>query len=298
MKKLTNEEFIKRLEEKAPTLEPLEEYIKSDVSIDFRCKVCGTIFHNSPIRILGTRNQGCPICHYNSTRIKDDEFKERAKANKNVDVIGEYINSKTKIKVQCVYCKKYFYTRPDSILQGRGHGSCILKNLERKPLKSQEEFIKQLNMVNDKIIPLDTYIKGRNKMNFKCLICGKTWSTRVDHILFDKSGCPYCKKSKGEQRVEQYLIEHNINYDKQHRFSDCKDKRGLPFDFYLPDYNSCIEFDGEQHERPAYGEKSFLQTILHDAMKNNYCKWNNINLIRISHTDFDNIEIILDNFIK
>lgn len=67
-KKLTNEEFLRRLKEKAPDLKPLEDYIKSDVSIKFKCNICGTEFKNSPIRILGTRNQGCPGCFYNKQK--------------------------------------------------------------------------------------------------------------------------------------------------------------------------------------------------------------------------------------
>lgn len=298
-KKLTNEEFLKRLNQKVPTLEPLEKYIKSDVSIKFKCNVCNAEFCNSPIHILGTRNQGCPICYHNRQRTPKEDYTNRAKEhNKNVKVIGEYVDAKTKIKVQCAYCGKYFYMRADSILEGRGHSSCIQKSLERKPLKSQEEFIEQLKNTNENIIPLGTYTKGRDKMIFKCLICQKTWKARIDHVLLGDSGCPHCNISKGEQRVEQYLKENKIEYNKQHTFKDCKDILCLPFDFYLPNYNTCIEYDGEQHVRPAFGEKSFYKTLLHDAMKNNYCKWNNINLIRIPHTDFDKIESILNKFIK
>ncbi len=298
-KKLTNEEFLKRLKEKAPTLEPLEEYIKSDVSIKFKCNVCNTEFRNAPIRILGTRNQGCPVCFYNKQRISKEDFENRAREhNKNVKVVGEYINSKTKIKVQCVCCGKYFYMRADSILEGRGHGSCVQKNLERKPLKTQEEFVEQLKKTNDNIIPLGTYTRGKDKMTFKCLICQKTWESRTEHVVFGDSGCPHCKTSKGEQRVERYLSENKIDYNKQHIFKDCKDKSYLPFDFYLPNYNTCIEYDGEQHIRPAFGEERFYKTVLHDTMKNNYCRLNNINLIRIPHTDFDKIEAILNKFIK
>lgn len=298
-KKLTNEEFRKRLSEKAPTLEPLEKYIKSDISIKFKCNTCGTEFYNSPIHILGTRKQGCPVCYHNRQKTSKEDFTNRAKEyNKNVNVIGKYTGVKNKIEVQCLYCKRHFFMRADSILEGRGHNSCIQKKLERKPLKTQEEFVEQLKNINDKIIPFGTYTKGRDKMIFKCLICEKTWEARIDHVLQGESGCPHCRISKGEQKVEQYLKNNNIEYNKQYIFKDCKDKLYLPFDFYLPNHNICIEYDGEQHVRPAFGEKAFYKTVLHDGMKNNYCKWNNINLIRIPHTDFDNIEIILDKFIK
>lgn len=297
-KKLTNEEFIKRLSENECDVTPLEEYKRSDVSIYFKCNKCGAIFKNSPIRILGTRNQRCPNCYHLKQRMNKNDFYKKAEQNKNIVVVGEYQGSKTKIDVKCIHCNTVFKMRADSILDGRGHTPCIQKMVIRQPKKTQEEFIKELKKINNKIIPLDIYTKGRDKMNFKCLICNTIWNSRIDHILHGDSGCPHCNISKGENKIKNFLIENNIKYMQQYRFDDCKDINHLPFDFYLPDYNTCIEFDGEQHVRPAFGEASFYKTVLHDGMKNNYCKWNNINLIRIPHTNFDNIEKILYKFIN
>ena len=40
---------------------------------------------------------------------------------------------------------------------------------------------------------------------------------------------------------------NNINYIREKRFKDCKNIKPLPFDFYLPEKNICIEYDGEHH---------------------------------------------------
>lgn len=111
-----------------------------------------------------------------------------------------------------------------------------------------------------------------------------------------KYRCSQCAKSEslGENKIRTYLENNCINFIQQHKFQDCKDILPLPFDFYLSDYNICIEFDGEQHFRPAFGEESFQKTVLHDNIKNNYCKENDIPLIRISYKDMDNIEQILN----
>jgi len=69
----------------------------------------------------------------------------------------------------------------------------------------------------------------------------------------------------------------------------------LPFDFYLPDYNTCIEFDGEQHFnkfRFELDESRLIKTKKRDIIKNNFCEKNNINLLRIKFNQ--NIESILD----
>ena len=84
----------------------------------------------------------------------------------------------------------------------------------------------------------------------------------------------------------------------QYKFDDCKFKYVLPFDFYLPQYNCCIEFDGEQHYKIIKhfgGFDKFVDTKIRDTIKNEYCKNNDIKLIRISYWNFNNIEKILKN---
>ena len=94
------------------------------------------------------------------------------------------------------------------------------------------------------------------------------------------------------------MENNNINYIPQKRFKDCKDNKPLPFDFYLPILNICIEYDGEQHFKSKEhfgGEQGFLTRQKHDQIKTDYCKNNNIPLLRISYKD--NIEEKLNNFL-
>jgi len=84
---------------------------------------------------------------------------------------------------------------------------------------------------------------------------------------------------------------------KEYKFDNCKNKNPLPFDFYLPEHNICIEFDGEQHFKSiSYfgGEKGFKNTQKNDLIKTSYCKENNIKLIRINYLEFKKIEEILN----
>lgn len=125
-------------------------------------------------------------------------------------------------------------------------------------------------------------------------------------------GCPYCfdtKKfvfSKGEKAVEQVLQDLNITYLPQYTFSDCRDKNLLPFDFYLPKINKCIEYDGQHHYYPVTfngvsedrAKENHLATVKHDKIKNKYCKDNNIELLRIPYYDFKNIEVIVRDFLN
>ena len=102
-------------------------------------------------------------------------------------------------------------------------------------------------------------------------------------------------RSVGEKRIRRYLEDNNIYFVSQKWFSDCRDINTLPFDFYLPDENTIIEFDGRQHfGETNYFTYSFEATKKHDEIKNNYCKVNGIYLIRIPYWNIDKIEEILD----
>ena len=109
--------------------------------------------------------------------------------------------------------------------------------------------------------------------------------------------CPSCKESKGEIVINDFLTKKNITYKRQKTFKGCKSKSLLYFDFYLPDMDTCIEYDGEFHSMPIFGQKSLEDSIYRDNIKNEYCKYNNIRLIRISYTEFDKIEEILEKIL-
>jgi hypothetical protein len=101
-----------------------------------------------------------------------------------------------------------------------------------------------------------------------------------------------CVKSKGEEKIAKILKDNNILFKKEKTFSTCrfKDTDALArFDFYLPDQNIVIEYDGEQHfnkNNPWYGKNKE-----HDDFKNDWCKKNNILIIRISYTQLEKLTI-------
>ena len=98
----------------------------------------------------------------------------------------------------------------------------------------------------------------------------------------------------------EYLNDLNIKYIMQKRFELCKDIKMLPFDFYLPEYNLCIEYDGIQHFIPqSFGSqmdknKMFKKVKDHDKIKDRYCKKNGIKLLRIPYTRNKDIPTILE----
>lgn len=97
-----------------------------------------------------------------------------------------------------------------------------------------------------------------------------------------------CKSSKGEEKIINYLISNKIKYEYQKKFEELKNQNYLPIDFYLPDYNLCIEYDGIE---------SFEILKENDSKKDYFCQSMGINLLRISYYDFDIIESIIGEFL-
>lgn len=104
-------------------------------------------------------------------------------------------------------------------------------------------------------------------------------------------------KSCGEQKIQEILYSLDITYEKEKVFQNCinpKTNYLLRFDFYLPDYNCYIEYDGVQHFKYSNNgwnnKKHFEKVKYRDSIKNQYCQNNNIKLIRIPYFDFDKID--------
>jgi len=112
-------------------------------------------------------------------------------------------------------------------------------------------------------------------------------------------GCKFCKTlSIGENYIKEYLDISKIKYIRQHGFDSCRYINRLQFDFYLPENEICIEFDGIQHFKPVKqfgGNEEFKNIKLRDDSKNKWCTENNIKLIRIKYNQISNISEILKN---
>lgn len=133
---------------------------------------------------------------------------------------------------------------------------------------------------------------------FKNLSNGNIFTTVVTAVLSGNS--LGTKRSKGELKVDEILRSLRINFMTEYSFNDFinkYDKKNFPFDFYLPEHNCCIEYDGEQHFKGWKREKDSLRIIQdRDRRKDEYCAARGIKLIRIPYTDFNqlNAEYLLD----
>ena len=137
------------------------------------------------------------------------------------------------------------------------------------------------------------YKSYENKVKIICPIHGVLEQTPHNHL--SGAGCPICFESKGERNITKLLIDNEIKYIRQHRFKDCRDKTPLPFDFYLPEHNTCVEYDGRQHFESIIkwgGETGLIDRQKKDKIKTEYCEAHNIKLIRVSYKEKKNNKLI------
>lgn len=283
-----------------------DKYIYSLVDFkDIRTKVkiiCPEhgIFEQSPI-LHYYQKCGCPKCKTTSI---EDFIKNSSKIhnNKYDYSLVKFVNTKTKIIIICPTHGE-FEQLPNNHLNGNGCNKCgqIKTNIKNNKLLSYY-ITKSNELHNYKYIyeNENIKIKAQDKISIICPIHGKFIQRISDHI--SGNGCPKCKSSKGENKVLKWLIDNNIKFTSQHRFNNCRNKRPLPFDFYLPDHNICIEYDGEQHFKPVRFKNMkkdissiYERTKFHDNIKTKFCEDNDIKLLRIPYTKYNEIEQILSN---
>lgn len=234
---------------------------------------------------------------YKSPRKRDQKDVEEYLDSRDLIMVGEYINNVTPIQFVCKKHKDKGVQEMSWITMKKSPNPCryCKGNKFHGPISHKEYMESIENLKNPNIEIIGKYEGAHKKIECKCKKCGRTIFLRPDHIKRG-IGCGQCTKSIGEDRVEQFLLRYNIYYEREYRFKDCvRTERSLPFDFYLPDLNTVIEFDGVQHFQVIgkFGEKSHNELKLNDEYKNKYCKEHNIKIIRISYKNIDKVDEIL-----
>ena len=270
------------------------KYINNNTCVQIKCNKHGTIFYQKPKHhVIGSTN--CEQCLNDKINKSNEDF------IKELNIIHgdkykydkvKYINSKTNVIITCN--KHGDFQTISSYLIGKNATGC--------PKCSTEKISASLKMTIESFLEKTKEVHGKTKFNYDnvnfnsnkdkieiyCNTCNKNFKQKLSHHINSQCGCPYCNESLGERKITKILTDNNIIYIPQHKFPDCKYIKPLSFDFYLPIENLCIEYDGKQHYEPIKhfgGEESFKETQIRDKIKTNYCKENNIHLIRIRYDE-------------
>lgn len=219
-----------------------------------------------------------------------EDFQERLKSihpRENLKALSWDGDTKD-AQVQCLTCGALYTKKGGCFLDKRKVSIC--KNC----VPTQPGQLKDTFELPEDYEYVEPYRGMLNKVLIRHKKCGFIWGITPNNIKYGK-GCPKCNKkvSKGEQRIINWLDEHNITYKTQYPLKI----EGHTFyaDFYLPEYDLYIEYDGEQHFKPIKhfgGEQKLMYQKRNDSLKRAYLK---DKLLEIPYTFLDKIEQILES---
>lgn len=254
------------------------------------CRIHGSFYRTIKQIKSGNLCNSCDDRSVNSTLL----FIERSKSihfNKYNYSRTHYTNSRTKLTIECNSHGAYTLY---PIQHFRGQGCKLCNTFELG-----QHFIKIAKIIHNDVYDYSkvVYINNKQPVDIICKSHG-IFKQRPDNHL-NLNGCPICKISTGEKIIFRLLKENNIKFEIQKKFKNCEFKYKLRFDFYIPEYNTCIEYNGIQHyqEVDFFGGKKTLEyNTIKDNIKQKYCIDNNIKLFIIKHDE--NIEEKISSFLK
>lgn len=281
------EEAVRKVNEVGIEVLKVDKIYSSNDTI-FKCTKCGYEWKSSFWRVFNSKNY-CPNCARKAPyTIKTLNSKLIPLGFVCLEYSGK-ISSKSIIK--CLKCDYEWETIPDNIIRNkRGCPKCA----NQVRIDTIEKANEVLKSVGKEFIECIEYGGGTHKIStFRCKKCGYTWSTNLKNVAYKEKGCKRCSPTLIEQYVINILEKNNINYIFQKKFENCKNERILSFDFYLPEYNICIEADGQLHYKAVKhfgGEEGLNIRKQRDNIKNKFCKENDIILLRIPYYEIENGE--------
>lgn len=285
----------------------------SHISVQVKCDYCDKnidVIWKDYVSRIGGKN-ACKNCRLKKAsemtlKQRQDSLYSRALAFCNIKGYKlltpkeDVRDSNTYVKYSCPRHGEHL-TKIYALVLGHGCAEC---QYEENALKSRHPANYVENVFNNYGVILlnkDEYLKWDLKnLRAICPECGKEFLTSFGAFV-KRHGqcCPECSasESRGEREIRHVLENNHINFKQEHSFVDCRDKNPLPFDFYLPDYNILIEYQGVQHYEVIKrfgGLEGFKLREKHDQIKCKYCLLNNITLIIIPYWEFNNITQILN----
>lgn len=206
----------------------------------------------------------------------------------------EYKNALEKnLIIRCNKCHDEYTTSLQLFRSSRYHTcpKCGFKELAKQHRLHPDDIEAEINSFNGNTLMNKEEYRRNSICNLeiKCGICGSVWTTSLEQYRHSFKQCPQCRntRSLGEYNIREFLKQNNIEFETEKRFDKCKAKRELPFDFYLPNQNAVIEFNGKQHYEPIEyygGKEGFEYRLVNDKIKKDFCESEGITFIEIPYT--------------
>lgn len=292
-----NEWFINRIKEIRPKdysdYEFKEEYVNSTTYIKALHKPCGKLIDVLPNSFI-SRGSGCPDCSIKKRA--DDQRKPHDvfvnELPEGLNALEEYQGAFIPIKFHCTKCDETYKTKPHNLLNKRVRGCTRCNGLHRRTIEDVKKEISDMSNGEYKVLS-EVYNNPHEPIKILHIGCGNRYM--VSRANFRRGRrCPLCSSSKGEALVREILIEMGEKFYEQVKFEGLRYKEPLSYDFYLPDREILIEYQGVQHYRPVKhfgGEDAYKKQVEIDNLKRDNASKEDLWLVEIPYT-LDNKEKI------
>lgn len=265
-------------------------YVTSRSHVTIECS-CGNIWNITPSRVKN--GSWCPRCSKVCPHSAKKDFLEHLEYRGGT-LLSEYVNTSTKVKIQCHACSNIWSVIPSSVKMGHWCPSCV----DLSPEKAMNNFMKVLEERGGTLC--SEYNGATNYVNILCHKCGNNWNVEP-HSVLRRNWCPKCKQSRGEYSIMSWLKKYpnEVLYQTQYKFEG--DRHAYDFLLYYNNMHYLVEFDGIQHfEYICHFHKTeerFKERIKADIFKNELASYNNIPLLRISYLELEYVEQWLEYFL-
>lgn len=196
MGKKTYEQFAKEFETAANGQYELlsRTYINNRVDVRVKHNKCGHEYSVTPHAFLDAGSR-CPKCS-GGVRSNSTEFQEKlnTKYPGEYTVLGEYVNSQTKVLVRHS-CGHEFMMKPNNALNlGSSRCPCTAKRT-RLTTESMYARFREVDGGRYELLPGQEYVDNKSKIKVRHSECGHVFETCTNTFLDQGKRCPVCAGS-------------------------------------------------------------------------------------------------------
>lgn len=260
----TNQEFLSEVREKHPSIRVLGKYAGSKEHILVECGQCG--YRWSPQAGSLQQGKGCPRCAGKLKRTTKQFVSELEEKKPSIEVLGNYVDTSTKIEVRCKNCGHVWSAPPVMLLSKSGCPKCA-----GNQKKTTQEFCSDLEAINPNIEVIGEYVTSKTKLEVSCKRCGWKWKA-TPNVLLRGSGCPNCYRGSTSYLEQCIYVSlcHILGADQVQNRD--RSAIGAELDIYVPSKCLAIEPGAWHWHKPA---------LKGDWGKRVLCQQNGIRLITI-----------------
>lgn len=267
--------FLEKVREFNPNIKVIGKYVNGRSRIECMCDIHKQIL--TPVAKNLLNRHICPECYKETMskklRLPQEEFINRLNAvHPHIEVLGEYINQSTPIKCRCKIHNFEWENTPTNLLHGSNCLYCTLEDNSVTHGWDKERFYYYMKNERPEIQVCSEYIDNKNKIDFKCNICGHEWKAAPNNIK-NGSGCPECGKRKiiekralSEDDVKQRISTINKDIELIGCYVSCSRKTTFRCNIHNHTWESTPHNILQGHGCPICGKEKQIksQTMTHD----------------------------------